>query len=128
MPMRTWLPLTPSTVTVTESPIIRVSPTRRVRINMWSSPWPAIFCRCPEGPAVIFVNSQGYYRPDRSRDYSAESHVLQARPFAQGSAQALCHPVADTGQCRLQCRAVIATALRQVGTATALAADLRGHV
>jgi hypothetical protein len=28
------LPLTPSTVTVIESPIIRVSPTRRVRINI----------------------------------------------------------------------------------------------
>ena len=34
IPTRTWLPLTPSTVTVTESPIIRVSPTRRVRISI----------------------------------------------------------------------------------------------
>src|SRR6185437_6395082 len=34
MPMRTWLPFTPNTVTVTWSPIIRVSPTRRVKINM----------------------------------------------------------------------------------------------
>src|SRR5690606_26710667 len=32
--MRTWLPLTPSTVTVTSSPIINVSPTRLVRISI----------------------------------------------------------------------------------------------
>src|SRR5690606_3690101 len=33
-PMRTWLPFTPNTVTVTSSPTIRVSPTRRVRISI----------------------------------------------------------------------------------------------
>jgi hypothetical protein len=32
------LPLTPSTVTVTWSPIIKVSPTRRVRINILIAP------------------------------------------------------------------------------------------
>src|SRR5690606_28175643 len=32
--MRTWLPFTPNTVTVTSSPTIRVSPTRRVRISI----------------------------------------------------------------------------------------------
>src|SRR6478609_1809654 len=33
-PTLTWLPLTPSTVTVTSSPMTTASPTRRVRINM----------------------------------------------------------------------------------------------
>ena len=33
-PIRTWLPLTPSTVTVTSLPIIRVSPTRLVKISI----------------------------------------------------------------------------------------------
>jgi hypothetical protein len=33
-PIRTWFPLTPNTVTVTSFPIITVSPTRLVNINM----------------------------------------------------------------------------------------------
>src|ERR1700675_2305369 len=33
-PIRTWFPLTPKTVTVTSFPIITVSPTRLVSINM----------------------------------------------------------------------------------------------
>src|SRR5688500_12368828 len=36
--MRTWLPLIPRTVTVTLSPIMSASPTRRVRISMLASP------------------------------------------------------------------------------------------
>src|SRR5688572_31510973 len=36
--MRTWLPLIPRTVTVTLSPIMSASPTRRVRISMQASP------------------------------------------------------------------------------------------
>src|ERR1700722_5490186 len=34
IPIRTWFPFTPNTVTVTSLPIITVSPTRRVRINI----------------------------------------------------------------------------------------------
>ena len=33
-PIRTWLPLTPNTVTVTLSPTINVSPTLRVKMGM----------------------------------------------------------------------------------------------
>src|SRR4029077_12409376 len=34
MPTRTWFPLTPRTVMVTSSPIMTVSPTRRVRMSI----------------------------------------------------------------------------------------------
>jgi hypothetical protein len=36
--MRTWFPLTPNTVTVTSFPIITVSPTRLVKINIICAP------------------------------------------------------------------------------------------
>src|SRR4029077_14406384 len=40
MPTRTWFPLTPRTVMVTSSPIMTVSPTRRVRMSIFH-----ILCR-----------------------------------------------------------------------------------
>src|ERR1700730_12856514 len=74
MPIRTWLPLTPSTVTLTESPIIRVSRTRRVRINIFVSlhgtVWKGIPDRldAPSRSATTTKgkDSQWYRQPSRS--------------------------------------------------------------
>jgi hypothetical protein len=50
--------------------------------------------------------------------------TLQGSGSHSCSGSTFFHPGSDAGECRLQCRTVIAAALRHVGPATALAADL----
>src|SRR5690606_33665562 len=124
MPMRTWLPLTPSTVTVTASPIIRVSPTRRVRISMG---------------VLSLADALGVGICSRARDSHANSggneKCVLPGPCAasegshgSGFAQSAGNPFRHSLECRSQRGAVIAAALRHVRAATALAVDLSRHM
>src|SRR5690606_1405313 len=81
-PRRTWLPLTPSTVTVTSSPTTRVSPTRLVKINIllsnpicvfdpaerlsfvpWPHPWLRTECPVEAEHSTIFKTLVRYCQP-----------------------------------------------------------------
>src|SRR3546814_15805964 len=74
--MRTWLPLTPSTVTVTESPIIRVSPTRRVRTNIYPSPSvPSAPAARPVLPLDCPQNAYSSVQRPPSRAANAHAHA-----------------------------------------------------
>src|SRR5688500_498003 len=134
MPIRTWLPLTPSTVTVTESPIIRVSPTLRVRISMAPSgyvPAPARTANAAWFPtADRRPGADGRPRPDAAQTAADAlgGRLTAARRRGAGSADARGDPVADARQRGDQRRTIAAAALRHVGPPAALAADLRGDV
>src|SRR5690606_28671947 len=121
MPTRTWLPLTPSTVTVTESPIMSVSPTRLVKINMWGTPAPGLRPVLEErrraAPSVML---------QLNMIASDEPAVLYAKSNGEreGSGESRRHPAGHGGERRLQRGPVLATALGHVRAAAALAPDL----
>src|SRR5689334_5106923 len=74
IPMRTWLPFTPNTVTVTSFPIITVSPTRLVRISMLLSPLLAVVSVATgNAPAVDFRLETYEVTPERGDQRNPET-------------------------------------------------------
>src|SRR5665213_998501 len=131
MPTRTWLPLTPRTVTVTSLPIITVSPTRLVKISILLSPSAQRrfeLKRREQSPLHYVFPPWRQIRKDPDSKPSGEN-VPYRKSFPESCtpfAKLRTHYCRYLRQRRIKRCGIIATGLRKIRAPTATTSNYRG--